>query len=507
MINRKDLPMKYKLIAAAALILAAAAVFGATVYQANMEKNVRAHHHLIAGEKTPCTLDHTDGTLCSHLPLISIETGGKTIPGLPNGEDDIFDEKEYEMADDGDSMITVRMDVFDSKTEYNHPTDAPTLSTATQIRIRGHSSREFGKPPYLLKLRTDDGEERDEALLGMTEHNEWALHGPFLDKSLIRNYLFYNISGEMMDYAPNCRFCELLVDGDYKGVYLLVETITAGENGRLPIIMKKKNSVLSGYLLRIDRPTEADLESLRDVDVYTERTYVQRMDVAIRYPGKSKLTEELKERIEFDFSAFEKAIYSYDYDSGDFSYDTFIDVDSFVDYYIINAVTSNMDAGRFSTYLYKTIGGKYKLCVWDFNNCCNNFVDDETAEDFDGVRSAVYFNMLFRNREFVKKVISRYRDLRETFLDEEYLKEYIDDTLAFLGDAIDRDSARWADYIASDPLIDTEGKGRNPHSQKEAVEMLEENLFSRLNWLDENIDYLYQYCAGSANKKFSELPH
>ena len=499
--------MKYKLIGAVAIVLAAATVLGASVYQINMAKNQRVHQHLTVEAKVPCTLDHSDGSFCTHLPLLTITTGGKTIPGMPKEEEDIFGEKQYTMADDGDSMVTVHLDVFDSATECNHPTDAPTISTATQIRVRGHSSREFGKPPYLLKLRTDDGAERDEAMLGMSEHNEWALHGPFLDKSLIRNYLFYNLSGEMMDYAPNCRFCELIVDGDYKGIYLLVETITAGEDGRLPIIMKKKNSVLAGYLLRIDRPTEAELATLRDVDVYTERTYTQHMDVAIRYPGKGRLTEEVKDRIEKDFSAFEKAMYSYDYDSGDYSYKSYIDVDSFVDYYIINAVSSNMDAGRFSTYLYKTVGGKYKLCVWDFNNCCNNFVDDETGADFDGVRSAVYYNMLFRNRNFVERVISRYRDLRKTILSEEYLRQYIDGTVAFLGSAVDRNSARWAEYIASDPLLDTDHTGRNPHSQKEAVEMLEDNLFSRLNWMDENIDHLLQFCADSANKKYQELPH
>ncbi len=499
--------MKYKLIGAASILLAALLALEASIVRANLAEHARVHQHLAVTEKEPCSLEHSDGNLCTHLPLLSIETGGKTIPGLPIGEDDIFGEAQYEMAENGDSMIAVHMNVFDSATSYNHPTDTPTISTAIELRVRGHSSREFGKPPFLLKLRTDDGAERDEALLGMSEHNEWALHGPFLDKSLIRNYLFYNLSGEIMDYAPNCRFCELILDGDYKGIYLLVETVTAGEDGRLPIIMKKKNSRLSGYLLRIDRPTEADLATLRDVDVYSERTYIQHMDVAIRYPGKGHLTEAVMKTIEKDFSLFEKSIYSYDYDSGDYNYRTFLDVDSFVDYYIINAVSSNMDAGRFSTFLYKTIAGKYKLCVWDFNNCCNNFVDDETDETFDGIRSAVYFNMLFRNRKFVEQVIARYHTLRKTFLSEEYLKQYIDEVLAFLGDAIERDSARWADYLTSDPLMDPEGKGRNPHSQAEAVAMLEDNLFSRMNWMDENIDYLLQFCAGSANKKYSELPN
>lgn len=497
--------MKYKLIGAVAILLAAAVVLGATVFQTGLEKNTRVHQHLTATEKEPCPLDHSDGSFCTHLPLLVIETDGQTIPGLLTGEQDIFGENEYTMAEDGDSMIIVRMEVFDSQESCNHPTDTPTLSTATQIRVRGHSSRKFEKAPYLLKLVTEDGAERDEALLGMSEHNEWVLHGPYLDKSLIRNYLFYNLSGELMDYAPNCRFCELILDGDYRGVYLLVESITAGEDGRLPILMKKKNSILSGYLLRIDRPTEADLETLRDVDVFTERTYTQHVDVAIRYPGKGRLTEDLRTRIEQDFSAFEKALYSYDYDSGDYSFQNYLDMDSFVDYYIINAVSSNIDAGRFSTYIYKTMDGKYRLCVWDFNNCCNNFVENETSVDFDGVRSAVYYDMLFRNREFVERVIARYRELRQTILSEAFLEQYMDDTLAFLGDAVDRNNARWAEYIASDPLMDPEGEGRNPHSQEEAVAMLKDNLFSRMEWMDENIDYLLQFCAASANKEYSEL--
>jgi len=499
--------MKYKLIGIAALILAAASVLGASVYQINMDKSQRVHQHLVAREKAPCALDHSDGSFCTHLPLLVIETDGQTIPGLPAGEKDMFDEATYTTAADGSSMITVRMEVFDSAEAHNHPTDEPTISTLTQIRIRGHSSRDFEKAPYLLKLVTEEGAERDEALLGMSAHNEWVLHGPYLDKSLIRNYLFYNLSGELMDYAPNCRFCEVMLDGDYRGIYLLVETITAGEDGRLPILMEKKNSLLSGYLLRIDRPTEVDLESLRDVDVYTERAYTQHMDMAIRYPGKGRLTEELTTKIERDFSAFEKAIYSYDYDSGDYSFQNYLDVDSFVDYYIINSVSSNIDAGRYSTYIYKTLNGKYRLCVWDFNNCCNNFVDDETGADFDGIRNAVYYNMLFRNREFVERVIARYRELRQTILSEAYLEQYINETLAYLGDAVDRNGARWAEYIASDPLMDPEGKGRNPHSQEEAVEMLKDNLFSRMEWMDENIDYLLQFCAASATKKYSELPH
>lgn len=497
--------MKYKLPGIVSLLLAMAFVLGASAVQRRLEPHVRVHHHLSAPEKAACTLDHSEGELCTHLPLLVIDTGGQEIPGLPSDEEDMFDERIYRMAENGESMITVRLAVFDSQEHYNHPSDAPTLSTDTQIRVRGYSSRRFAKTPYLIKLLTDEGTELHAPLLGMAAHNEWALHGPYLDKSLLRNYLFYNLSGEIMDYAPNCRFCELILDGEYRGVYLLTETITAAKNGRLPITMSKKNNLLSSYLLRIDRPTEADFETLRDVDVFSERSYIQHMDVQIRYPGKNRLTEEMKTRIERDFSAFEKALYSYDFDSDQYGFRAYVDVDSFAAYYIINAFSGNADAGRFSTYIYKTLDGRYKLCVWDFNNACDNYVSDALGPEIDIVRDCAYFNMMFRDPEFVERVIVKYRELREGILSDASLDAYIDGALAFLGDAIARDSARWALYIASDPLLDAEGAGRNPHSQAEAVEQLKDYLHARGKWLDENIDYLRQYCAFSANKSYSEI--
>lgn len=88
----------------------------------------------------------------------------------------------------------------------------------------------FDKKGYLLRTTKDDGiTNRDVEMLGMDAHHEWALHGPYLDKTLIRNYMWYNIAGEIMDYAPNARFCEVIINGEYQGLYLMVETITSGE--------------------------------------------------------------------------------------------------------------------------------------------------------------------------------------------------------------------------------------------------------------------------------------
>ena len=316
-----------------------------------------------------------------------------------------------------------------------------------------------------------------------------------------------------MDYAPNVRLCELVVNGDYRGIYLLVESVGNGDDCRLNLSVTEKGQTLTGYLLRLDRPMEEDLDTLRNIYSFTERTNILANDVSIRYPGKDKLTKEIADAIEKDFARYEKAMYSYDYDSKKYGYRNYIDVDSFVDYYIINEFTKNLDAGKYSTYIYLQPGEKYKLCVWDFNNACNNYVTNDInttgIKDIGGITGfsmhvKVFFVMLMRDKDFVDAVIDRYEELRATYLSDDYLEKYIQDTVDYLGPAIDRNSERWMDYIVSDQLQPAE---RNVHSQKEAVEKLADWLRDCGQWLDNNINSLYQYCADSKNKKYNEEPN
>ena len=504
--------MKYKLIAVACIFaVTAVTVFGFSSMLKG-EKEVRYHQHMERQGYTACT-DHGEETFCTHLPLIKIDTGGEEIPGKPSGEQDIFNENIYTTAEDGEEMINAAVSVFDSENGNHHLTDTPTMTISSKIRVRGHISRLFEKAPYLLKFVNEDGTDLDIPMLGMNAHHEWVLNGPYMDKSLIRNYMWYNIAGEIMDYAPNVRFCELIINGDYRGIYLLVESISTGEDCRLDLTVTEKGQSITGYLLRIDRPTEEELDAVRNIYSLTERTNILANDVSIRYPGKNKLTEKTAKEIEKDFARFEKTMYSYDYDSKKYGYRKYIDVDSFVDYYIINEFSKNLDAGNYSTYIYLRPGDKYKLCVWDFNNACNNYPTNEinTAgiKDTDGITGfsmhvKVFFVMLMRDKDFVDAVIERYEELRKTYLSDAYLEEYIQDTVEYLGPAIERDSERWADYIASDHLQPAE---RNVHSQEEAVEKLTEWLRDRGQWLDDNINTLYQYSADSKNKKYNEEPN
>jgi len=491
--------VKYKLIGLAGAALMLLAVAAAAALRPAEEKGARVHQHLTARRDTGCDCDGSG--LCSHLPLVMIDTKGQEIPGKRTNQVDHFNQDIYTMAEDGGPTIIAEVTVIDHGDRNNHPQDEPALITKSEIRIRGQSSRLGEKAPYLLKFMDEQGLHRDLPLMGMAAHDEWALHSPFVDKSLVRNYLWYNTSGEIMSCAPDCRFCEVILNGDYRGLYLMAETIANGKNCRLNLNMNVKDSEAMGYLLRLDRPTDVELESIRDIYPFSERINRVLQDFAIRYPGKSKLTEQTKSYIEAEYSAFEKSLFSYDYRDRRHGYRKWIDVGNFVDYYLIEEFAQQYDMGAYSTYLYKEPGQPLRLCVWDFDNCLGNSRHTTDRTDQYLANERAWYLMLFKDEKFVQQVLERYKELRQSWLSEEYLLRYIDETLEYLGPAAERNNIRWAEQIANWDVL---GRGAdNPHSQEEAVAILETRLIERGRWMDETIHSLQQYCHPSRNKKYN----
>lgn len=425
-------------------------------------------------------------TFSSHLPILSFDTRGQEILG---GEDRSVKDN-----------IQVSMQVFD-KNNANSLADKEDYSTEALIRYRGNSSRFFEKKGLRLKLVNKKGEEKPHSLLGLSKDSDYALHGPYLDKTLLRNYLGYNLTGEFMEYSPNVRFCEVFINGEYRGVYLLVETIKVSKN-RINISRYEKNSPVTSYLLEITtRRGGEDVEYLDDFTRYTNRIK-QRSQYNIKYPGLSKLTPELNDYINRDLSYFERILYSYDYDDENIGYIKYIDVDSFVNYVVFNEFFQNYDAGNNSTYIYKDKTGKYKIAFWDMNNIFDNYIADIAKEQEFMMKNKSWFQMLLKDEYFTNRVISRYREMRKTVLNDEYLFDYIDKTIDYLGPAIERNFVRWGDSFTDEKNIlkDVE---KNPHSYKEAVEDLKDAIHERGEWLDKHIDSLKQFSHESKVKEYN----
>ena len=498
--------MKYRILGVAAAGLMVLAAMAASALDEE-NPNHRVHQHLTARQPDAgCSCDGSE--LCTHLPLVVIDTGGVEIPGEPLSADGTPLEQEEEidyeytnvsLAEDGSKTIRCGVQVMDGDDQNHHLTDQPSLDLTAQIRIRGNTSRLFDKKGYLLRITEDDGiQSKDVGMMGMLPHNEWALHGPYLDKSLIRNYMWYNIAGEFMDYAPNARFCEVVINGEYQGLYLMVETITNGDNGRLDMSIPGDSVAAVSYSVRLDRGSS---NPLKNIDTFSMYSYRNRYAMDIVYPGAGNLTPERIKYITDDFSAFEKSLYSYDYDTEPYAWWNDADMDSFAAYFIINEFTCHYDVGARSTYIYKDLRGKFKMCIWDMNSACDNFHLSQMEPQRLQMQNITWFYMLCKDEHFVNRVIERYQQLRQSFLSEDYLFQYIDDTVAFLGPAIDRNFEVWGysfeDYKPLYPI------NRNPENHQQAVQQLKDFIHERGKWMDENIDTLLQYCHESKVKKFN----
>lgn len=449
-------------------------------------------------------------TFASHLPVVSIDTGGQAVPGevIPEISREEALEKgiyRYTVADDGSETISASFSLFSQDGHANRLSDEPALETRAEIRYRGNSSRRFDKKGYTVHFTLEDRvTQNDQDVLDMGADDDWILHGPFLDKTLIRNYLGMNVSGQIMYYAPDVRLCELFLNGEYQGVYLLMESIKVSPE-RLNLTESDPSSEATSYVVRRDweDPTsESELTNLL-YNAGIPRHAV--MEVV--YPGASNITEEQSAWIESDVNYLEKCLYSYDYDTHPYAFTDLADVDTFVDYAIINELWANVDAGSYSTYFYKDARGK--ICagpVWDFNNAFNNYSDDDqTNLGFIMPSQPVYF-MIFKDEDVVERAISRYRDLREGPLSDEYLLEFIDEAIAYLGPAIERNYAVWGysfDAESLNPSNRLNPVERNPASFEEAVQDMKDFIVGRGALLDRNIENLRQYSHESINKRYN----
>lgn len=486
--------MKYKIIGLIAVAVIVTVAFSGQAL--SVEKtNRRIHQHLESkGSSSICACGGEE--LCTHLPLVIIDTAGKTIPGEP-----IVDENNREIGftadENGEEMTPSFIRIIEHEKENNHPSDKPDLAASGLIRIRGNSSRYFDKKSYLVRFTKDDGTYQNYPVMGMDKHYEWALHGPFLDKSLIRNYMWYNIAGEIMEYAPNVRFCEVILNGDYQGLYVLAETITSGKNSRLNLTEPIEGTNKTGYVIRLDRGSSTPI---KNIETFTQYAYRNFQTIDIKYPRSGKLTPQLAEAITKEVSDFEKTLYSYDYNTDDYGYWHNIDTDSFVDYFIINEFTSNYDAGWLSTYMYKDVGGRYKMAIWDFNSACENYTHVIQEKQHIELQNNIWYYMLTKDEYFNKKILRRYEALRKTYLSEEYLNQYIDDVISYLGPAIDRNFSVWGYNFENEMVQPPE---RNPRNHEDAVNQIRSYVHERGEWLDENLEILLQYSHESKNKKFN----
>lgn len=287
-------------------------------------------------------------------------------------------------------------------------TDGTVLtSTTTEIRGRGHSTWNYPKKPFRLKLTSKA------SLLGMPSNRHWVLLANYVDRTLVRTEAIFDLAERMgFAWTPRSRPVVVELNGTYQGVYQLVEHIRIDPN-RVAIDELKAGdtaapAVTGGYLIEIDERKGEDYcpESAR-----TSVTFCFANPETLLDPAWSAQ----KAYIDQYLADTEAALYGADFANPTTGYAAYIDVASAVDWYLVNEFVKNVDSNFFSSvFLYKPRGGKLVFGpVWDFDLAMGN-ANFFGAADSTGyrTRSAQWYARLFEDPAFAARVASRWRTLR-----------------------------------------------------------------------------------------------
>ena len=371
------------------------------------------------------------------------------------------------------------------------------------IEIRGSSSQFFEKKSYGVETWDANNEDIDADLGGFPEEEDWILYGPFSDKSLIRNVLIFQLSNAIGMYGSRTDFYELTINDKFLGTYVLMEKIKRDKN-RVNISKNLDDDISGGHIIKIDKPPDEGYTSANSFSSKydTRGSYVGASDIKFlyTYPKSSEISNDQKNYIKNYLNDFEEALLSSNFQDPELGYQKYIDIDSFVDFLILNEISKNIDAYRISTFMHKDKNQKLKMGpIWDFNlgfgnvNYCDAELESGWSYKFNDVcggdnwKVPFWWNRLFEDPAFVSKLKNRWSDLRTNILSDQNLQERIDKITNFLieHNAPRRNFDKWTiigKYVWPNNYI-----GNN---YGEEISYLKNWLEKRVKWMDEEINSL-----------------
>ena len=339
---------------------------------------------------------------------------------------------------------------------------------AIGIKLRGNSSLAFNQKKYTVETRDADGKELKVGLLGMPAGSDWVLLCPYNDVSMVRDPLAFNLWREMGHWGPRTQMVEVLMDGEYLGIYIFSEAIKRGEERvEIPKLRKtdtEGTELTGGYIIRIDTYNEDDATFPSKVPGIGEGIMTSQITWSCIYPKKKNLQPEQLAYIQQYIDETEQAIQSDDFADPQRGYAKYIDVPSFVDYFIHTELSLNADGFKRSAYFYKErqnadgTGGKlFAGPVWDYNlaygNCnfCNaNKIDAWCFEGGNTQPTPALWQRLLQDPAFRKAVKTRYQSLRKTVLSDKAINTYIDNHAKLVAAAKERHFKEYPELLVDE---------------------------------------------------------
>ncbi|HNR99431.1 MAG TPA: CotH kinase family protein [Planctomycetota bacterium] len=376
-------------------------------------------------------LDSTAAGFTSNLPLVVVNTFGVGIPQDPR--------------------VPGFMQVFTADGERTALNSVPQFQSVIGIKQRGSSSAGFPKKQFSIELWDEHGQDYNASILGLPRESDWILYGPYSDKALMRNVLAYGFSNEIGTYACRTRFVEAylkttagpLTSADYVGVYVFMEKLKRDED-RIDVakLLPSQNTspeVTGGYILKVDRldPGDAGFSTARG----TQFCYV--------FPKEVAITPAQKAYIRGYLDTFEAALYSANFTDPATGYAAYVDVDSFIDHFLLTELAKNIDGYRLSTFFYKDREGKLASGpIWDFNlsfgnaNYAEGWITSGWYLDQSG-GAAHWWKRMRQDPEFLQKTIDRWTAISRKQLATSAMLARVDAWADLLLESQARNFVRW----------------------------------------------------------------
>ena len=394
----------------------------------------------------------------SNLPIVVIETdGGVTIPDEPK--------------------VLANMKIIwhqDGSRNYMSDINNPgflNYDGRIGIERRGSSSQGLPKKPYGLEtLMSDDITNNNVSILGMPKENDWILNSLAYDQTGMRDVLSYELSERLGQYASRRVYCEVVINGDYKGLYVFMEKIKP-DDGRVNI---NKDG---GYITKADKTTG------NDPVAWTMQGYGgwwgSSTDFIHHYPKPEDITAEQHNYIKSVFFDLADKAGSHN-TSIENGIPSIIDISTFVDFMMLAEFSSNVDVYQLSTFFHKDDKGKLRAGpIWDYNLAYGHDEFDDRSRydvwqfDNDDNVGPKFWKDLFDIDEFRCYLAKRWFEITAEGMPLNYnmVCDRLDEIDEWITEAVERDNERWHKMTQ--------------HSSE--VQAMKEWIQQRINWLNNNI--------------------
>ena len=418
----------------------------------------------------------------SNLPIIKINTSGQSIPDDPK--------------------IMAHMQIIDNGPGIrNNVSDTPNVYDGyIGIEVRGSSSQMFPKKSFGLETWDSTGNSIDTSLFGLPSESDWILNANYTDKTFMRNVLSYDRSRAMGHYASGTRYCEVILNSQYQGIYVFMEKIKR-DPGRVNIAKLTPNDttgddLTGGYILKVDKTT-GGTSSGSWLSLFTPPSGGPKPTIQIEYPVASAILPVQVQYIEQYSDSFENALHGNQFMDPLNGYRKYIDVNSWVDYFLLSELSKNVDGYRISTYFYKekdSDGGLLHMGpVWDYDIAWGNadYYDGNLPTGYsyqfnntgDGFQVPFWWSRLLQDPFFRNTMRCRWEDLRDTVLSTAVLHSWIDSIGTLLNESQDRNFTMWpilGTYVWPNP-------SPIPPDYPGVIQELKDWITNRALWMDANL--------------------